>query len=886
MKKISLLILLSFCFSVFYLFYFPASKAQNNSPGEDLTRNQSRLYSKQSDKLKQVAQTIKNSKSAGAVFERRNLFQSAAGKATDDAQLREVVGDGVILNLDKPAIQKILRENVEFLTLPLPDGKGGTVELELAKVNIFAPGFSVKTSQPTSETVGENSGAHYRGIVKGDDHSLVAISIFKNEVMGFYSTETQGNAVLGRLGGNNPAGRHILYAEKDLKVRPGFHCETTDDGVRLPASALQEPDEIVARCVKIYLEVNYDLYVVKGGVTEASNYVTGVFNQSATLLSNDGIPVTISEIFVWTSPSPYNGIDSRDQLVKFQSYRTSFNGDLAHLLSSIDDFGGAAFISALCNPSTSYAFSGIKSFYENVPTYSEAVFVFTHETGHNLGSPHTHACAWNGDNTAIDSCGPTAGYPYEGGCGNAPQPTNGGTIMSYCHLVPGVGINFSLGFGTQPRNLIVNRFDNAYCLSDCATNCSYQLSPVEATFAAAGGNGSFSVTTGSACAWTAAIYQPSTLGISSFLQTEKLFPAAQASTAEKMPVSVQSAPGTIFPNSSLIATGDENLGSGWLTITSGTSGTGNGTITYSIAINTSESQRSSRILVGNRLHTVRQNPVSVVNLVPYDFDGDQKSDISVFRPSNGYWYINNSSNSSLTQTQFGASGDLLAPADFDGDAKTDVSVFRPSDGVWYRLGSLNNTFSATQFGTNGDLPVPANYDGDTKADLAVYRPSAGIWYWVSSSTNAFVANQFGSAGDKPVIGDYDGDGQADLAVYRPTDGTWYLLRTRNGFAAVQFGNSTDKPVVGDFDGDNKDDLAVYRPSDGTWYLLRSSQGYTSNQFGNSTDVPAPADYDGDGKTDLAVYRGNTWYLLQSTQGFVGVQFGATGDKPVPGSLVP
>jgi hypothetical protein len=35
--------------------------------------------------------------------------------------------------------------------------------------------------------------------------------------------------------------------------------------------------------------------------------------------------------------------------------------------------------------------------------------------------------------------------------------------------------------------------------------------------------------------------------------------------------------------------------------------------------------------------------------------------------------------------QFGVSTDIPTPADFDGDGKTDVSVFRPDEGNWYRI---------------------------------------------------------------------------------------------------------------------------------------------------------------------------------------------------------
>ena len=95
--------------------------------------------------------------------------------------------------------------------------------------------------------------------------------------------------------------------------------------------------------------------------------------------------------------------------------------------------------------------------------------VVTHEQGHLMGSRHTHACVWNGNNTAIDNCGPSQGYGYEGSCSGAPTPTNGGTIMSYCHLVGGVGINFNNGFGSQPAAVIINKYNAASCLTACGT---------------------------------------------------------------------------------------------------------------------------------------------------------------------------------------------------------------------------------------------------------------------------------------------------------------------------------------------------------------------------------------------------------------------------------
>jgi len=281
---------------------------------------------------------------------------------------------------------------------------------------------------------------------------------------------------------------------------------------------------------------------------------------------------------------------------------------------------------------------------------------------------------------------------------------------------------------------------------------------------------------------------------------------------------------------------------------------------------------SSRLGLARLITFARPTPANL------DYEGDGKSDLTVFRPSNGVWYRRNSYFDQFRAVRFGIGTDKIVPADFDGDFRTDIAVFRPSEGTWYIQNSSDNSFSAIQFGVSEDIPVARDFDGDGKADIAVFRPSTGIWYLLQSR-NGFSAVQFGISGDLPVAADYDGDGKTDIAVFRPSNGVWYSINSSNdGFSAVQFGLNSDIPVQGDFDGDFKTDRAVFRPSNGTWYLLQSSQGFKAVQFGLNDDKPVTADYDGDEKSDIAVYRAGIWYILSSsTNAFSAINFGLPSD---------
>ena len=335
--------------------------------------------------------------------------------------------------------------------------------------------------------------AYFRGTVDGSPGSRVFLARLEDgRFQGLVSKEGEIFLVGGDEAAAQAAGGPLAMRRVDPALLKSSRGELFNCGdAQLPAGPGTRPvpdftafatapleKVAAAHSGRIAIESDFEFYQLFNNATNATNYVGSLVGYASTIYAAElGTSLVVQSLSLWqTSSDPWSQTTTTCGLFEFGKYwnqnRTGVSRTLAHFLSGKSTGGGVAWLNALCHGSFfsggaascpglgaegtpwggDYGYTGSLAggFNINSPSVVWDIYAFSHEVGHNFGSPHTHCYAGIGGNASpIDQC-----YGSESGCYSGatstpgPAGTGSGTIMSYCHLRSGGYGNITLTFGT------------------------------------------------------------------------------------------------------------------------------------------------------------------------------------------------------------------------------------------------------------------------------------------------------------------------------------------------------------------------------------------------------------------------------------------------------
>ncbi len=377
----------------------------------------------------------------------------------------------IYLDLNFSDLKSLRKKSKKKLLIPVAPKR--YIHLLIEPVDLIHEGSKVIDAEDNVLEV--QRGVFYRGKVNDDDNSTVSLSLFKKQIRVVISDQF-GNYNLGLTESGDS---YVIYNDKNLGPQP-FDCKNDELSLDLPEKLKKEVKAEYLKntnCVKIYVEADYTTYLNFGSDPQSvASFVEGAFNEVSTIYSNAGVSIQLSDIKVWTTPDPYGANNNVGGALTYINNNVSnFNGDLFHLVSATGNccgWSGVGYVgyntatgkfngSTVCG-SNPFAVSQTSLNYESLPAYSWTVNVLAHEMGHNMGSPHTHQCLWGANyDTPIDGC-----ITPDASCVNPGLPVVG-SVMSYCHTKPTVGISLANGFHPEVAAHIQQQYNNRTCLSSC-----------------------------------------------------------------------------------------------------------------------------------------------------------------------------------------------------------------------------------------------------------------------------------------------------------------------------------------------------------------------------------------------------------------------------------
>ncbi len=393
------------------------------------------------------------------------------------------------LALDAPALAS-LRGQRTAVVEDFPLGRVRTATLELHRIDPFAATRAIVMEPGGAREIALPDRTYFAGAVRGDPTSLVLLVAAPDSVHGFVAS---GGDVFPF--GPDANGRHRSYAisnvDPAVNPPPGDFCKNDlmHDKVDAPAARDQAlarlgfaPPPLTPRAngtllqVDVAVDTDQELRAKFPSNQATLDYLMTLLAAANVIYEQDvSVRLEFSFVRIWDTTDPWTPSPSDvvgESLDELQAYWVdpSHNmdaiagpHDVVHLVSGKDVEGGVAYLSAVCDQDYGFGVSQVFGSFDTAdPQDTWDVIVFTHELGHNLGSPHTHCY-----DPPVDRC-----FNLEPGCYSGPVVvTSNGTLMSYCHLNPPGLSNVHLLFGDVVSAQIRGTVEAASCLEVVPTNC-------------------------------------------------------------------------------------------------------------------------------------------------------------------------------------------------------------------------------------------------------------------------------------------------------------------------------------------------------------------------------------------------------------------------------
>ncbi|MBF0339084.1 MAG: DUF1566 domain-containing protein [Nitrospirae bacterium] len=501
-----------------------------------------------------------------------------------------------------------------------------------------------------------------------------------------------------------------------------------------------------------------------------------------------------------------------------------------------------------------------------------------------------------------------------------------------------VGYSVTANTSMAQRTGTITIAGQTFTVTQDGMSCTYSITPTSKTFTSAGDTGSVTLTTSTGCAWGASsnvswiTLTSGTSGsgsgsvgysveanTSTTQRTGKITIAGQVFTVTQSgacnysitPASRTFTSGGGSDNVTVTAetgcTWSATSNDSWITITSGSSGTGSGGVDYSVAANTTAAQRSGTMTIAGQTFTVTQGaPSEEVSFTRYDFDGDGKGDVLWRNTATGDLYIWLMNDSSISGGNFVAKGipalwQIKAVADFNGDGKSDILWQNTNSGAVYLWLMDGTTIAGGGYVVDGlperwEIAAVGDFNGDGKADIMWQDTQTGdVYLWFMDATaitgGGYVAIGMKSDWVVKAVADLNADGRADVLWQNKATGdvaAWLmsgLSISSTGYVAMGVPDNWKMKAVSDFDGNGKADVLWQDTTTGDvamWVMSGLnivSGAYVARSVPSDWQFKKMGDYDGDGEADIVWQHGpsgDVYIWLLNGSSIVGGGYAAVG----------